>query len=208
MGLPAFRSAGDRADPTVLLVHGYPESSHMWRTALHALAESGLYAVAPDLPGFGDSEPGAGGTNTWERHVEALEALRVAEGLGRVALVGHDWGGLIGLRWACDRPDAVWAIVASDTGFFADGRWHGMADAMRTPGHGEELVDGMTLEGFTGLLGSLSTGRAAGASSSSTAAATSRSSSPTKDGSPRSACRSSRSGARRIRSRRSPARSG
>ena len=130
----------------------------MWRASLDALAASGLYAIAPDLPGFGDSEPGPAGTNTWERHVEVLEALRVSEGLGRVALVGHDWGGLIGLRWACDHPDAVWAIVASDTGFFADGRWHGMADALRTPGQGEELVDGMTLEGFTGLLGSISTG--------------------------------------------------
>src|SRR5215210_3771084 len=156
MGLPAFRSAGDPADPAVLLVHGYPESSHMWRAALDALAESGLYAGAPDLPGFGDSPADPPGT--WERHVEALESLRVAEGLGRVALVGHDWGGLIGLRWACDHPDAVWAAVASDTGFFPDGRWHGMADAMRTPGQGEELVDGMTLEGFTALLASLSTG--------------------------------------------------
>jgi len=158
MGLPAFRSAGDPADPAVLLVHGYPESSHMWRVALDALAGSGLYAVAPDLPGFGNSEPGAAGTNTWERHVETLEALRVAEGLDRVALVGHDWGGLIGLRWACDHADAVWAVVASDTGFFPDGRWHGMAEAMRTPGQGEELIDGMTLEGLTGLLDSISTG--------------------------------------------------
>src|SRR5215207_2980765 len=158
MGLPVFRSAGDPANPAVLLVHGYPESSHMWRASLDALAESGLYAVAPDLPGFGDSDVGAAGTNTWERHVEVLEALRVSEGLGRVALVGHDWGGLIGLRWACDHPEAVWAVVASDTGFFADGRWHGMADAMRTPGQGEQLVDGMTLEAFTGMLGSISTG--------------------------------------------------
>ena len=99
----------------MLLVHGYPASSHMWRPALDALAARGLYAVAPDLPGFGDSEPGPPGTNTWTRHVEALEALRVAEGLERVALVGHDWGGLIGLRWACDHPDAVWAVVASAT---------------------------------------------------------------------------------------------
>src|SRR5215218_1886593 len=158
MGLPVFKSAGDPADPAVLLVHGYPESSHMWRTALGAIAARGLYAIAPDLPGFGDSEPGPGGTNTWERHVEALEALRTAEGLGRVGLVCHDWGGLIGLRWACEHPDAVWAIVASDTGFFPDGRWHGLADALRTPGQGEELVDGMTLEGFTGMLGSLSKG--------------------------------------------------
>jgi haloalkane dehalogenase len=157
MGLPVFKSAGDPADPAVLLVHGYPESSHMWRAALGAIAARGLYAVAPDLPGYGDSEPGTDG-NTWERHVEALEALRVAEDLGRVGLVCHDWGGLIGLRWACEHPDAVWAIVASDTGFFPDGRWHGLADALRTPGQGEELVDGMTLEGFTGMLGSLSKG--------------------------------------------------
>jgi haloalkane dehalogenase len=158
MGLPVFRSAGDPADPAVLLVHGYPESSHMWRTALGAIAARGLYAVAPDLPGYGDSDPGPGGTNTWERHIEALEALRVAEDLGRVALVCHDWGGLIGLRWACEHPDAVWAIVASDTGFFPDGKWHGLADALRTPGQGEELVDGMTPEAFTGMLGTLSKG--------------------------------------------------
>src|SRR5688500_10073988 len=120
MGLPAFRSAGDPADPAVLLVHRYPASSYMWRTALDALAARGLYAVAPDLPGYGDAEPRAGGPQSWERHVEALERFRAAQGLGRVALVGHDWGGLIGLRWACDHPDAVWAIVASDTGFFPD----------------------------------------------------------------------------------------
>jgi len=156
MGLPVFRSAGDPADPAVLLVHGYPASSHMWGPSLAAIAERGLYAVAPDLPGFGDSEPD--GPGTWERHVEVLEALREAEALGRVALVGHDWGGLIGLRWACDHADAVWAVVASDTGFFPDGRWHGMADALRTPGQGEQLVDEMTLEAFTAMLRSISTG--------------------------------------------------
>src|SRR5215212_2847084 len=156
MGLPVFKRAGDPADPAVLLVHGYPASSHMWRPALEALAARGLYALAPDLPGFGDSEPDPPGT--WTRHVEALEALRRAEGLGRVALVGHDWGGLIGLRWACDHADAVWAVVASDTGFFPDGRWHGMADALRTPGQGEQLVDEMTLEAFTAMLRSISTG--------------------------------------------------
>ena len=156
MGVPVFKRAGDEADPAVLLVHGYPASSHMWRPALEALADRGLYALAPDLAGFGDSPPDPPGT--WTRHVESLEALRQSQGLERVALVGHDWGGLIGLRWACDHPDAVWAVVASDTGFFPDGRWHGMADALRTPGQGEQLVDQMTLEGFTALLGSISTG--------------------------------------------------
>ncbi len=128
----------------------------MWRAALDALAARDLYAVAPDLPGFGDSDPDPPGT--WERHVEALERIRVDEGLERVALVGHDWGGLIGLRWACDHPDAVWAVVASDTGFFPDGRWHGMAQAMRTPGQGEELVDGTTRQAFGQMLASVSRG--------------------------------------------------
>ena len=50
----------------------------------------------------------------------------------------HDWGGLIGLRWACEHPDAVAALVVSNTGFFADGKWHGMARSLRTPGEGEE----------------------------------------------------------------------
>jgi len=156
MGLPVFRSAGDPADPAVLLVHGYPESSHMWMPALEALAARGLYAVAPDLAGFGDSPPDP--PATWERHVETLEELRSHLGLDRVALVGHDWGGLIGLRWACDHPDAVWAIVASNTGFFADARWHDMAKAMRTPGRGEELVDGMTHERFERIMRDFSSG--------------------------------------------------
>src|SRR4051794_20748985 len=153
MGVPVFKAAGDRSDPAVLLVHGYPESSHMWRPALEALAARGLYAIAPDLPGYGDTPPDPPGT--WERHVQTLEDLREDQELDRVALVGHDWGGLIGLRWAGDHPDHVWAIVASDTGFFADARWHGMADALRTPGQGEELVDGMPEEGFAGMLASI-----------------------------------------------------
>jgi haloalkane dehalogenase len=128
----------------------------MWRTALDVLADRGLHAIAPDLAGFGDSPPDRPGT--WARHVELVEAFRAERGLEDVALVCHDWGGLIGLRWACDHPDRIRAIVASSTGFFADGKWHGMADALRTPGQGEQLVDSLTAEGFAGLLGQLSGG--------------------------------------------------
>ena len=70
----------------------------------------------------------------------------------------HDWGGLIGLRWACEHPDAVAALVVSNTGFFADGKWHGMARAMRTPGEGEQLVDAITKEGFAQMLGAVARG--------------------------------------------------
>jgi haloalkane dehalogenase len=148
------REAGDPGDPAVLLVHGYPESSYMWREILPALAGAGFHALAPDLAGYGDSDADPPGT--WERHVGALERFRVQQGLDDVALVVHDWGGLIGLRWACDHPDAVNALVISDTGFFADGRWHGLAEAMRTPGQGEQLVDGMTEENFAAMLNGIS----------------------------------------------------
>ena len=64
----------------------------------------------------------------------------------------HDWGGLIGLAWACEHPDAVRALVISSTGFFPDGKWHGVAQMARTPGQGEEMMDSMTREGLGGLV--------------------------------------------------------
>ena len=123
----------------------------MWREILPPLAAAGYHALAPDLLGFVDSEPDPPGT--WERQVEALEGFRTAQGLERATLVVHDWGGLIGLRWACDHPDAVEALVISDTGFFPDGQWHDLAAAMRSE-QGEAIVDSMTEEGLAGLLGS------------------------------------------------------
>ena len=62
-------------------------------------------------------------------------------------IVTHDWGVLVGLRWACDHPDRVSALVISDGGFFADRRWHDFANTMRTPGEGEQLIAGFTREG-------------------------------------------------------------
>jgi haloalkane dehalogenase len=138
-----------------LCLHGFPETSYMWRYVIAALADAGRRGIAPDLPGFGDSPPDPPGT--WERQVEALERFRVALHLDRVALVVHDWGGLIGLRWACEHPDAVAALVLSNTGFFADGRWHGMARALRTD-EGEQMVHAMTKKGFAQMLGAVSRG--------------------------------------------------
>ena len=134
----------------MLLLHGYPESSYMWRAALPAVAEAGWRAVAPDLAGFGDSPPAREGT--WKEHVERLGRLHDSLRLGRVVLVVHDWGGLIGLRWACDNPEHVAALVISDTGFFPDGKWHGLAEAMRTPGEGEQLMEQFTREGFEAVM--------------------------------------------------------
>jgi haloalkane dehalogenase len=146
----AFREAGPADGPVALLVHGFPQSSYMWRDTLPALASAGWRAVAPDLAGFGDSPVDPPGT--WERQVEKLESFRRGLGVKRCVPVMHDWGALIGLRWACEHPDAVAALVISSSGFFPDGKWHGMAKALRTPEVGEQALAGLDRDGFAGVL--------------------------------------------------------
>jgi haloalkane dehalogenase len=150
----ALPDAWDGAGRTALFLHGYPTSSYLWRNVLPPVAAAGCRAVAPDLPGFGDSPPNLPGT--WERQVENLERFRRALELDRVILGVHDWGGLIGLRWACDMPSAVEALVITDTGFFPDGRWHGMANTLRTEGEGEQLVANVNRDLFAMALRQIS----------------------------------------------------
>ena len=138
----ALPAGWDGSGRTILLLHGYPTSSYLWRNVMPHAADAGWRAVAPDLPGFGDSPADLPGT--WERQVEHVERFRGALGLDQAALGVHDWGGLIGLRWACDHPDAVSALFITDTGFFPDGRWHGMAKTLRTEGEGEQLMENVT----------------------------------------------------------------
>jgi haloalkane dehalogenase len=128
----------------------------MWHSALPALADAGWRALAPDLPGYGDSAPDP--PATWELHMEALERFVGELELGPVALVTHDWGVPIGLRWACDHPGAVSALVISDGGFFSDRRWHGLANVMRTPGEGEKLIHAYTRDGFAAVMRAVSSG--------------------------------------------------
>ena len=148
----SYREAGPdggSAEPPVLLVHGFPESSRMWIGAMEALAQAGRRCIAPDLYCLGDSaDPGPA---TFERNLEAFTALHAQLDLGRVALVVHDWGGFIGLAWASQNPELVEALVISDTGFFHDGRWHGVAEAVRSDA-GEELVAALEENGFAALL--------------------------------------------------------
>jgi haloalkane dehalogenase len=75
-----------------------------------------------------------------------------------VVLVTHDWGVPIGLKWACDHPGAASALVISDGGFFADRRWHDLANVMRTPGEGERLISSYTREGFAAMMHAVSGG--------------------------------------------------
>jgi haloalkane dehalogenase len=138
-----------------LCIHGWPQSSYMWRHLLPALASAGRRALAPDLAGFGDTPPDPPGT--YERHVDSVERFRRQIGLEQVVLVVHDTGGFIGLRWACDQPDAVAGLVITNTGFFPDIEWIEIAKTMRTPIQGEALMDSLSREGFGTLMQEAST---------------------------------------------------
>ena len=81
------------------------------RVLVERAAGAGWHALAPDLPGYGDSPPDP--PHTWQRMVDAVDRFHDERADGPVALCVHDWGGLIGLRWACDHPDKVRALVIS-----------------------------------------------------------------------------------------------
>ncbi|MDQ2749423.1 MAG: haloalkane dehalogenase [Actinomycetota bacterium] len=114
----AWVEAGPADGQPVLLLHGEPSWSFLYRHMLEALAAAGHRAIAPDLVGFGRSDkPDAAAEHTYARHVEWTRALAFdVLGLRGVTLVGQDWGGLIGLRLAAEHPDRFARIVAANTG--------------------------------------------------------------------------------------------
>jgi haloalkane dehalogenase len=121
-GGPALRIAyvadGPDDGPVVLLLHGEPSWSFLYRSMLPVLARAGLRAIAPDLPGFGRSDkPAEIADYSYEKHVEWMRAFAFdALNLRDVTLVGQDWGGLIGLRLVGEHPDRFAAVVAANTG--------------------------------------------------------------------------------------------
>jgi haloalkane dehalogenase len=114
----AYVDAGPADAPVVLLLHGEPSWSFLYRHVIDELVGAGLRAVAPDLVGFGRSDkPAAPGDHSYARHVEWVRALAFdVLDLHDVTLVGQDWGGLIGLRLVGEHPDRFARVVAANTG--------------------------------------------------------------------------------------------
>src|SRR5436190_18529605 len=105
-----------RGDP-VLLLHGEPTWSFLWRRIIPPLVATGRRAVAPDLIGFGRSDkPTDAGWYSYDRHVESVVRLVEELDLTGLTLVVHDWGGPIGLRVAVEHEARVERLVILDTG--------------------------------------------------------------------------------------------
>ncbi|BBZ72444.1 haloalkane dehalogenase [Mycobacterium paraseoulense] len=105
------------ADP-VLMLHGEPSWSFLYRKMIPVLAGAGHRVICPDLVGFGRSDkPARREDHSYARHVEWMRAVAFdVLDLRNVTLVGQDWGGLIGLRLAAEHPDRFARLVVANTG--------------------------------------------------------------------------------------------
>ena len=105
------------ADP-VLMLHGEPSWSYLYRKMIPILVDAGHRVICPDLVGFGRSDkPTRIEDHTYARHVEWMRALVFdVLDLRNVTLVGQDWGGLIGLRLAAEHPERFARLVVANTG--------------------------------------------------------------------------------------------
>jgi len=102
--------------PVVLLLHGEPSWSYLYRWMIPVLVDAGLRAVAIDLIGFGRSDkPAAREDYTYQAHVDWTWATIEAIGLTDMTLVCQDWGGLIGLRLVGEHPERFARVVAANT---------------------------------------------------------------------------------------------
>lgn len=108
---------------TILLMHGEPSWSYLYRTMMSSHVAAGHRVIAPDLVGFGRSDkPLKTSDYTYERHVQWMNEWLRANDLRGLTLVCQDWGGLVGLRLATENPERFDRIVISNTGLPLSGR--------------------------------------------------------------------------------------
>ncbi|MGG7605313.1 alpha/beta fold hydrolase [Massilia sp. BKSP1R2A-1] len=107
--------AGD--GPTVILMHGFPDTHEIWRHQIPALARAGYRVIAPDMRGYGKTDaPESTGAYAIEFLCADILGLMDALGVEKAALVGHDWGGLVGWQLCMNAPQRFERFVAMSTG--------------------------------------------------------------------------------------------
>jgi pimeloyl-ACP methyl ester carboxylesterase len=117
-----YREAGPKDAPTILLLHGYPSSSRMFATLMPLLADR-YHLIAPDYPGFGnsDSPPAADFAYTFDHLAQVVGDLTKQLGLRSYVLYQQDYGGPIGMRLAAAHPERVKAIIVQNAVAHEDG---------------------------------------------------------------------------------------
>jgi pimeloyl-ACP methyl ester carboxylesterase len=145
----AYREAGDPASPKLVLLHGWPASSHQYRNLIPALADR-FHVIAPDYPGFGGSDTPDPATfsYTFDKLAEVVEGFLQAAGFTNFGLFVQDYGGPVGFRLATKNPAQVEWLVIQNTNAYEIGfseAWAGLRTALwinRTP-ESEAAVAGL-----------------------------------------------------------------
>ena len=147
-----YREAGSRENPTILLLHGFPTSSHMFRDLMPALADS-YHLIAPDYPGYGySSMPSVDEFDyTFDRLAEIVEAFTEGLSLDSYSIYLQDYGAPVGFRLAAKHPERVQALIIQNGNAYDEGLrefWEPLKAywADRTPENAEPLLGFLTLE--------------------------------------------------------------
>src|SRR5512147_1000696 len=142
-----YRKAGNPDSPKVVLLGGFPASSHQFRNLIPALADK-FHVISPDYPGFGNTDMPDPATfaYTFDRLAEVVEALLVKTGFDRFGLFMQDYGGPVGFRILERHPDWMEWLIIQNTNAYEVGFtpvWDGLRNALwknRTPETEEPLM--------------------------------------------------------------------
>lgn len=117
-----YRESGSPDRPTLLLLHGFPTASHMFRDLIPVLADK-YHLVAPDLPGFGMTEqpPRSNFTYTFERMAAVIDRLTEILGIRKFAIYMFDYGAPVGFRLALSHPNRITAIISQNGNTYLEG---------------------------------------------------------------------------------------
>ena len=117
-----YREAGSKDNPCVLLLHGFPTSSHMFRNLIPALADR-YHVLAPDYPGYGQSDmpDRKSFTYSFDRYAELVDQLLHKLGIKRFAMYVMDYGAPVGWRLALKHPEQVTALIVQNGNAYDEG---------------------------------------------------------------------------------------
>jgi pimeloyl-ACP methyl ester carboxylesterase len=140
-----YREAGPPDAPTIVLLHGFPSSSRMFETLIPLLATR-YHLIAPDYPGFGQSDapPPARYHYTFDHLAETMNGLLEQLGLRHYTLYMQDYGGPVGFRIMMQHPDRIDAIVVQNANAYREGlgvKWTGIANYWANPRAHPEIFE-------------------------------------------------------------------